>query len=339
MEGWYKHYEDHHEFPYITQRFYKDLEKRKSRRKGAPIKFTRKWSPYFIRLLQSILKDHPEFYLDEFVEELYVRSGVLFNPSSVSLVLRKRLGYSLRVYAEVARQRNEAQRQLFLACLRVLVKDVRQMICLDETAKDRNASRRSKAWGRIGEKLAIEKWFEGEIRYTMMGTCDVTGFLAQCCKLHYRSGSEASKTSEGASGTVDQKEFAEWIEDFIVPVVGRIEFNEPQSIVLLDNASVHFSPRLVVMIEKSGGYVLFLPPFSPDFNPIEKMFQVYKSRLKRLINNRDLSTYDKHCEALCAVTTGKAKGEFKSCGIPMNGHAMVQMKKSLVRFLLLNDLF
>ena len=95
LEGWYKHYEDHHEFPYVTQRFYKDLEKRKSRRKGAPIKFTRKWSPYFIKLLQNILRDHPEFYLDEFVEELYVRSGVLFHPSSVSLVLRKRLGYSL----------------------------------------------------------------------------------------------------------------------------------------------------------------------------------------------------------------------------------------------------
>ena len=79
----------------------------------------------------------------------------------------------------------------------------------------------------------------------MMGACNITGFLPECCKLHMRSGTQASKTSEGASGTVDQEEFALWIEHFIVPVVGRIKFKEPHSIVVLDNASVHFPPRVI----------------------------------------------------------------------------------------------
>ena len=138
---------------------------------------------------------------------------------------------------------------------------------------------------------------------------------------------------------MDQEEFADWIEDYIVPVIGKIEFNEPNSIVVLDNASVHYSPRVVQLIEEAGGYVLFLPPFSPDFNPIEKMFQVYKARLKRLVNNKLLSTYDKHCEALCAVTAEKAEGEFRSCGIPLKGHVTVAMKRGLVKFFLFNDLF
>ena len=55
------------------------------------------------------------------------------------------------------------------------------------------------------------------------------------------------------------------------------------------------------LIEKAGAYVLFLPPFSPDFNPIEKMFHVYKAALKRLHFDRrkqSKSAYDLHCIAI-----------------------------------------
>ena len=187
------------------------------------------------------------------MEELYIRTGLLFHPTSVSRVLRKRLGYSLRVYAEVAKQRNGALRELYLACLDVLLDDVKQLLFLDEAAKDRLASRRAKAWGRTGGNFELTKWFLEDFRYMMMGACNITGFLPECCKLHMRSGTQALKTLEGASGTVDQEKFALLIEHFIVPVVGRIEFKEPHSIVVLDNASVHFPPCVIKLIEAKGG--------------------------------------------------------------------------------------
>ena len=54
----------------------------------------------------------------------------------------------------------------------------------------------------------------------------------------------------------------------------------PKQIIIMDNASIHKSKELRELIEKEGHFLLFLPPYSPDFNPIEKIFGVIKRLLK-----------------------------------------------------------
>ena len=51
----------------------------------------------------------------------------------------------------------------------------------------------------------------------------------------------------------------------------------PHSIVILDNASIHHVQGIVEMINEVGALVLFLPPYSPDFNPIEEAFSKLKA--------------------------------------------------------------
>ena len=51
----------------------------------------------------------------------------------------------------------------------------------------------------------------------------------------------------------------------------------PHSIVILDNASIHHVQGIVEMINEVGALVLFLPPYSPDFNPIEEVFSKLKA--------------------------------------------------------------
>ena len=215
MRKWWIHYCDYNELPIRTKRKLDRLAKKK-RKNGSAIKYTKKWSRFYIAHLRQLLLDNPEYYLDEFTEELMVRTGQLFHPSSVSVVLRKRLGYSLKVYSEVARQRNEAIRSVYKAVLAVIYKYVDQLVFVDKAAKDENASRRSKAWGRVGEDLTLNRWFKEEVRYTLLAAANVNGFIPESCYLKYRNGSEASKTSEGASGTVDQENFADWVEFFYV---------------------------------------------------------------------------------------------------------------------------
>jgi len=53
------------------------------------------------------------------------------------------------------------------------------------------------------------------------------------------------------------------------------------SVLVLDNAQIHHDNILIEYIEAFGGRVKFLPPYSPDFNPIESSFSVIKSFLKR----------------------------------------------------------
>ena len=61
------------------------------------------------------------------------------------------------------------------------------------------------------------------------------------------------------------------------------------------------------------------------------MFHVYKAKLKRMLFNNFLSTYDKHCAALCAVTPEIACAEFQSCGIELRGLVTQEMKQLLLK--------
>ena len=82
---------------------------------------------------------------------------------------------------------------------------------------------------------------------------------------------------------------------------------------ILDNASIHHDDEVVKMIEEAGAKVIYTAPYSPDLNPIELMFAVYKASLKRLSH---IPWYDAHVSLLLAVTKKKAGNFFAKCGIP-----------------------
>lgn len=57
----------------------------------------------------------------------------------------------------------------------------------------------------------------------------------------------------------------------------------PLSVVLLDNASIHHTTRPVELIQSVGALVHYLPPYSPDLNPIEEMFQKLRHAYGRMM--------------------------------------------------------
>ena len=63
----------------------------------------------------------------------------------------------------------------------------------------------------------------------------------------------------------------------------------PHSVVIMDNCSVHHIQETVSMIEEVGAIVQFLPPYSPDLNPIEEAFSKVKSQLKHIETTMDTS--------------------------------------------------
>ena len=64
-------------------------------------------------------------------------------------------------------------------------------------------------------------------------------------------------------------------------------FPAPCSVLVMDNAQIHHNGQVAEIVENAGCLVLYLPPYSPDLNPIEKGFSVFKSALRR---NYDLLT-------------------------------------------------
>ena len=74
---------------------------------------------------------------------------------------------------------------------------------------------------------------------------------------------------------VNREVFEAYVAQVLVPVL------KPGDIVVMDNLSSHKGPAVRQMIEAAGASVLYLPPYSPDFNPIEKAFAKLKARLRK----------------------------------------------------------
>jgi len=60
-----------------------------------------------------------------------------------------------------------------------------------------------------------------------------------------------------------------------------LPFPQKNSVLVMDNARIHHDEEFISIVEEFGGRVLFLPPYSPDFNPIELAFSVIKSWLQK----------------------------------------------------------
>ncbi len=88
----------------------------------------------------------------------------------------------------------------------------------------------------------------------------------------------------------------------------------PGDIVVMDNLSAHKDPTVIRAIEWSGASVWYLPPYSPDFNPIEPMWSKVKEILRSLKARTAEALLDAIGVALGSVTGDDARGWFAHCG-------------------------
>lgn len=109
-------------------------------------------------------------------------------------------------------------------------------------------------------------------------------------------------------GALDRKMFDEYIIKFLAPTL------RAGDIVIMDNLNVHKSEKARDAITQMGATVIFLPPYSPDLNPIEKMW----SKIKQILRGFKARTIEALSEgvkmALEMVTKNDAFGWFTSCG-------------------------
>lgn len=123
------------------------------------------------------------------------------------------------------------------------------------------------------------------------------------------SGIDAPMTIAGA---VDGLVFKTYVEQVLAPTL------EPGDVVVMDNLGAHKVPGVIDAIEARGAKVIFLPPYSPDLNPIEKCWSKIKTYLRaaKARTREALETALK--EALLLITPNDAAGWFASCGYPIH---------------------
>jgi transposase len=109
-------------------------------------------------------------------------------------------------------------------------------------------------------------------------------------------------------GAADTAAFVTYIGEVLCPTLKQGD------IVIMDNLAVHKSPQVTALVQTAGAEVRFLPAYSPDLNPIEKMW----SKIKASLRSSEARTPEQLDEAIShaftKITAKDATGYFASCG-------------------------
>jgi transposase len=167
-------------------------------------------------------------------------------------------------------ERNEAVRSAFLQEIAEIPED--SLIYVDESGIDKEMNRE---YGRAprGERVY------GEVRGRKF---DRTKVIAGKC------GGKVIAPGE-YKGTTDHRLFEAWFSGALLREA------KPGSVIVLDNATFHRKKTLRKLAEQAGCSVLFLPPYSPDLNPIEKLWANLK-----IFFNHHLRFFNSLSAAICA---------------------------------------
>jgi transposase len=109
-------------------------------------------------------------------------------------------------------------------------------------------------------------------------------------------------------GSVDGDVFVTWLEHVLLPTL------TPGQTVVMDNLRAHYRKEVRALVEAHGCTLLYLPPYSPDFSPIELAFSKIKGQLKSLAARTRESLTAAVAGACRPVGPADVAGWFKHCG-------------------------
>ena len=119
------------------------------------------------------------------------------------------------------------------------------------------------------------------------------------------SGIAAPMTIDSA---MDGPAFLAWVERMLVPAL------RPGDIVVMDNLPAHKQPGVRAAIEAAGAELRYLPPYSPDLNPIEMAFSKFKALLKKAAARTIAELWDAIAAALPLITASDRRSYLAAAG-------------------------
>jgi len=157
---------------------------------------------------------------------------------------------------------SESKRSAYKESIKDIPKE--KLVYIDESGIDMNICQ-SRGWGKKGEKLLGKKSGKHYQRTNI-----IAGLV--------NNKAIAPRVFNGSCNT---EFFNRWVEQELIKEL------KPGQYVVMDNASFHKSAKTIELIESVGCKVIFLPPYSPDLNPIEKFW----ANMKRWIKNKIEKAY------------------------------------------------
>ncbi len=125
-------------------------------------------------------------------------------------------------------------------------------------------------------------------------------------------GIDGMQCSTVVNGAVNQDVFTAFVEHVLVPTL------RPGNVVVMDNLSSHKGERIRRLIEATGAELRFLPPYSPDMNPIEMIFSKIKQLLRTLSCRTKEALWGAMQSVLDQVTASDAANCYRHAGYATN---------------------
>jgi transposase len=237
------------------------------------------------------LKDMVTFLRGEFDVEL--------SRHSIRRDLRD-VAWSKKVTQNVAQERNADLRDDYSYEVSSFRSD--QLVFIDESGVDRSIGLHSKGWAPKGKRPRQVKRLHRGQRLQILPAYTQDGII------HFRV----------YEGTTDAEIFENFIEE-LLPYCGS--WPNKCSVLVMDNASIHRSDKIEQMCGDAGVVLLYLPPYSPDLNPIKEMFGELKTYIKEVWDEHigfvraDFLGFLKECVSVVGARKGSARGHFRRSGI------------------------
>jgi len=209
----------------------------------------------------AVVEGRPDITMPELADVMRDRHGLSVDPSACrnsSVVrgtpIKKTLLASERERADVraARAQWVHYRQPFMA------REAHRLVFLDESGVTTKMTR-LRGRSRRGQRLKADAPFGHWLTQTFIAGLRVDGLIAPWL----------------INGPMNRAAFETYVETQLAPTLSR------GNVVIMDNLASHKSPKAAELIENRGAWPLFLPPYSPDLNPIEMAFSKLKAHLRK----------------------------------------------------------
>lgn len=214
--------------------------------------------------LREYLASRPQAYMEEIRDWLLDDFDVVVSLSLVARELKK-MKFSRKIATKRAAEQSEPLRRVFRARLQQNY-HAEQIVAIDESACNERTSDRKYGWGPIGEAVELEYSMKRSERWSVLPAMTIDGYLAHRI----------------FQGSITSEIMEDFLEHQVLPLCTR-----NYHVLLMDNASIHRSPRIRELCHAFGVQLEFLPPYSPDYNPIERSFKALKSWIKRYGQHAD----------------------------------------------------
>jgi transposase len=242
--------------------------------------------------LLSRLRDEPDMTLERMQRLLREERGVQASLSTIWSLLdhAKQTFKKKSVYAsEQDRPDVLAKREAWFEGQLDL--DPSKLVFIDETWATTNMAPRY-GWAPRGERLRAGVPLGNRKRTTFVAGLRLTGMTAPMV----------------LDGSINSARFLDYVRQVLAPTL------TPGDIVIIDNLSSHKSDAVREAIEAVGATVCFLPPYSPDFNPIEKAFAKLKAMLRRAAARTVEAVQQAINDLVTSITLRESANFFAACG-------------------------